>query len=109
MLCGNLPIKPGSVGKAVCGYIIKIFNEGNEVQANQQGYVVVKLHYLQERCFLWKDNTRFRTGYLEQFPGYYFQVTEDIKMRMTIFISLEESMMLSMLQDIGFQRLRWKK
>jgi propionyl-CoA synthetase len=21
---------------------------------------------------LWKDNTRFRTGYLEQFPGYYF-------------------------------------
>jgi propionyl-CoA synthetase len=59
------------VGKAVCGYDIKIFNEeGNEVQANQQGYVV-KLHYLQERC-LWKDNTRFRTGYLEQFPGYYF-------------------------------------
>jgi propionyl-CoA synthetase len=30
------------VGKAVCGYDIKIFNEeGNEVQANQQGYVVV--------------------------------------------------------------------
>jgi propionyl-CoA synthetase len=37
----TLPIKPGSVGKAVCD--IKIFNEGNEVQANQQGYVVVKL------------------------------------------------------------------
>jgi propionyl-CoA synthetase len=38
----TLPIKPGSVGKAVCGYDIKIFNEeGNEVQANQQGYVVV--------------------------------------------------------------------
>jgi propionyl-CoA synthetase len=34
----TLPIKPGSVGKAVCGYDIKIFNEGNEVQANQQGY-----------------------------------------------------------------------
>jgi propionyl-CoA synthetase len=29
----TLPIKPGSVGKAVCGYD-KIFNEGgNEVQA----------------------------------------------------------------------------
>jgi hypothetical protein len=55
-----------------------------------------------------EETTRFKTGYLEQFPGYYFQVTEDIKMRMTIFISLEESMMLSMLQDIGFQRLRWK-
>jgi acyl-coenzyme A synthetase/AMP-(fatty) acid ligase len=42
------------VGKAVCGYDIKIFNEeGNEVQANQQGYVVVKLHYLQERCLIY--------------------------------------------------------
>jgi propionyl-CoA synthetase len=41
MLWETLPIKPGSVGKAVCGYDIKIFNEeGNEVQANQQGYVV---------------------------------------------------------------------
>jgi acyl-coenzyme A synthetase/AMP-(fatty) acid ligase len=50
----TLPIKPGSVGKAVCGYDIKIFNEeGNEVQANQQGYVVVKPHYLQERCLIY--------------------------------------------------------
>jgi acyl-coenzyme A synthetase/AMP-(fatty) acid ligase len=39
---------------AVCGYDIKIFNEeGNEVQANQQGYVVVKLHYLQERYLIY--------------------------------------------------------
>jgi propionyl-CoA synthetase len=35
------------VGKAVCGYDIKIFNEeGNEVQANQSTRMVVKLHYL---------------------------------------------------------------
>jgi propionyl-CoA synthetase len=34
----TLPIKPGSVGKAVCGYDIKIFNEeGNEVQAINKG------------------------------------------------------------------------
>jgi propionyl-CoA synthetase len=39
-----------------------------EMQANQQGYVVVPPGTLN----LWKDNTRFRTGYLEQFPGYYF-------------------------------------
>jgi propionyl-CoA synthetase len=59
----TLPIKPGSVGKAVCGYDIKIFNEeGNEVQANQQGYVVVKPHYLRTLLNLWKDNTRFRNG-----------------------------------------------
>jgi propionyl-CoA synthetase len=61
------------VGKAVCGYDIKIFNEGgNEVQANQQGYVVVKPLPPGTLLNLWKDNTRFRTGYLEQFPGYYF-------------------------------------
>jgi hypothetical protein len=78
--------------------------------SNQQGYVVVKLPLPPGTLLnLWKDNTRFRTGYLEQFLAIIFQVTEDIKMRMTIFISLEESMMLSMLQDIGFQRLRWKK
>jgi propionyl-CoA synthetase len=59
----------------LCGYDIKIFNEeGNEVQANQQGYVVVKLPLPPGTLLnLWKDNTRFRTGYLEQFPGYFFR------------------------------------
>jgi hypothetical protein len=41
------------VGKAVCGYIKKYLMKGNEVQANQQGYVVVKLPYLQERCLIY--------------------------------------------------------
>lgn len=70
----SLPIKPGSVGKAVCGYDIKIFDEeGNEVQANQQGYVVVKLPLPPGTLLdLWNDNLRFKAGYLEQFPGYYF-------------------------------------
>jgi propionyl-CoA synthetase len=51
------------VGKAVCGYDIKIFNEeGNEVQANQQGYVVVKLPLPPGTLLnLWKD-TRFKNG-----------------------------------------------
>jgi propionyl-CoA synthetase len=69
-----LPIKPGSVGKAVCGYDIKIFDEeGNEVAANQQGYVVVKLPLPPGTLLdLWNDNPRFKAGYLTQFPGYYF-------------------------------------
>jgi propionyl-CoA synthetase len=68
------PIKPGSVGKAVCGYDIKIFDEGgNEVQANQQGYVVVKLPLPPGTLLeLWNDHPRFKAGYLVQFPGYYF-------------------------------------
>ena len=70
----QLPVKPGSVGKAVCGYNIKIFNEeGIEVGPNEQGYVVIQLPLPPGTLLdLWKDNTRFRAGYLEQFPGYYF-------------------------------------
>jgi len=70
----QLPVKPGSVGKAVCGYNIKIFNEeGIEVGPNEQGYVVIQLPLPPGTLLdLWKDNARFRAGYLEQFPGYYF-------------------------------------
>ena len=70
----QLPIKPGSVGKAVCGYDIRIFSEdGTELGANKEGYVVVKLPLPPGTLLdLWKDNPRFKSGYLDQFPGYYF-------------------------------------
>ena len=70
----QLPIKPGSVGKAVCGYDIRIFSEdGTELGPNKEGYVVVKLPLPPGTLLdLWKDNSRFQAGYLEQFPGYYF-------------------------------------
>ena len=70
----QLPINPGSVGKAVCGYDIRIFSEdGTELGANKEGYVVVKLPLPPGTLLdLWKDNPRFKSGYLDQFPGYYF-------------------------------------
>ena len=70
----QLPIKPGSVGKAVCGYDIRIFSEdGTELGPNKEGYVVVKLPLPPGTLLdLWKDNPRFKSGYLNQFPGYYF-------------------------------------
>ncbi|MNF33152.1 Acetyl-coenzyme A synthetase [compost metagenome] len=69
-----LPIKPGSVGKAVCGYDIKIFGEnGTELGPNEEGYVVLKLPLPPGTLLdLWKDNPRFQAGYLNKFPGYYF-------------------------------------
>lgn len=69
-----LPIKPGSAGKAVSGYDIKILNEnGVEVEANEEGYVVIKLPLPPGTMLdLWNDNERFKTGYLNKFPGYYF-------------------------------------
>ena len=67
-------IKPGSVGKAVCGYDIKIFGEnGTELGQNEEGYVVIKLPLPPGTLLdLWNDNPRFKAGYLNKFPGYYF-------------------------------------
>jgi propionyl-CoA synthetase len=70
----NAVIKPGSVGKAVCGYDIKIFGEnGTELGPNEEGYVVIKLPLPPGTLLdLWNDNPRFQAGYLNKFPGYYF-------------------------------------
>ncbi|WP_396150997.1 acetate--CoA ligase [Flavobacterium sp.] len=69
-----LPIKPGSAGKAVTGYNIQIFNEeGEEMAANEEGYVVIKLPLPPGTMMdLWNENARFKEGYLEKFPGNYF-------------------------------------
>jgi propionyl-CoA synthetase len=69
-----LPIKPGSAGKAVSGYDIRILGEnGQELGANEEGYVVVKLPLPPGTLLdLWNDNERFQAGYLNKFPGYYF-------------------------------------
>ena len=69
-----LPIKPGSAGKAVAGYDIRIFGEnGQELGPNEEGYVVIKLPLPPGTLLdLWKDNERFKSGYLTKFPGYYF-------------------------------------
>ncbi len=70
----NAVVKHGSVGKAVCGYNIKIFGEnGTELGPNEEGYVVVKLPLPPGTLLdLWNDNPRFKAGYLQKFPGYYF-------------------------------------
>ena len=67
-------VKPGSVGKAVCGYDIRIFDEkGNELPSNDEGYVVIKLPLPPGTLLdLWKDNARFQSDYLSKFPGFYF-------------------------------------
>lgn len=69
-----LPIKPGSAGKAVSGYDIRIFDEnGDQLGPNEEGYVVIKLPLPPGTLLdLWQDNERFRAGYLNKFPGYYF-------------------------------------
>ncbi|RAR70703.1 acetate--CoA ligase [Flavobacterium aciduliphilum] len=69
-----LPVKPGSAGKAVAGYDIRILSEeGQELGPNEEGYVVIKLPLPPGTMKdLWQDNARFQAGYLQKFPGYYF-------------------------------------
>lgn len=67
-------VKPGSAGKAVAGYDIRIFDEnGQELPAGEEGYVVIALPLPPGTLMgLWNDQPRFESGYLHKFPGYYF-------------------------------------
>lgn len=69
-----MPVKPGSSTLPVCGYDIRILNEkGEEVEANEEGYVTVKLPLPPGTLSnLWGNPERFVVGYLRKFEGYYF-------------------------------------
>ncbi len=71
---GLQKIKPGSASLPVSGYDIQILNEeGEEVQSSVEGYVTVKLPLPPGTLSnLWGNPERFKSGYLERFPGYYF-------------------------------------
>lgn len=71
---GLQTVKPGSAGFPVCGYDIQILNEeGEETQAGVEGYVALKLPLPPGTLSnLWGNPERFKSGYLNRFPGYYF-------------------------------------
>ena len=67
------PIKAGSATLPTPGYNVKILGEdGSELGANGQGYVVVK-RPLPPSCLptVWDDPQRFQESYMDFFPGYY--------------------------------------
>ena len=70
---GLLPVKHGSPSKPVPGYDIRVLDEGrSEVKRGQIGAIVVKLP-MPPGCFptLWNAEARYKSAYLEDFPGYY--------------------------------------
>ncbi|MCT4629316.1 acetate--CoA ligase [Winogradskyella sp.] len=69
-----MEVKPGSASLPVCGYDIQILNEsGKEVEAGVEGFVAVKLPLPPGTLLnLWGNPERFKNGYLNKFPGYYF-------------------------------------
>lgn len=70
---GMLPVKHGSPTVPMPGYDVRILtDEGHEAPAGTLGNIVVKLP-LPPGCLptLWGQDERFRTAYLDAFPGYY--------------------------------------
>ncbi|MFC1236172.1 propionyl-CoA synthetase [Vibrio sp. F74] len=68
-----MKVKPGSATMPVPGYNVVVLNEvGEEVPANQQGFVALK-RPLPPSCLptVWRNHDRFESGYLSQFEGYY--------------------------------------
>jgi propionyl-CoA synthetase len=67
------PIKPGSCGKSLPGYDVRVLDDsGIEVSAGQSGNVVIKLP-LPPGCLetLWENDNGFRESYMNAFSGYY--------------------------------------
>ncbi len=78
-ICSNLmgvdpkPCKAGSATLPSPGFDVRILDDdGNELGPNEQGNVAIKLP-LPPSCLpsVWGDFDRFKSGYLEQFEGYY--------------------------------------
>lgn len=70
---GALPVKLGSPCVPMPGYDVQVLDdEGNPVATGDMGNVVVKLP-LPPGCFpsLWNAEARFKSAYLEEFPGFY--------------------------------------
>ncbi|HEY0367365.1 MAG TPA: propionyl-CoA synthetase [Pyrinomonadaceae bacterium] len=68
-----MPVKPGSCGKAVPGYDVRVLDdEGSEVPDNQIGNIAIKLP-LPPGCLptLWNKDAEYVASYLDTYPGYY--------------------------------------
>lgn len=70
---GGLPVKHGSPALPMPGYEIAVLDDaGHPIEAGTLGNIVVKLP-LPPGCLptLWNADQRFRSAYLDEFPGYY--------------------------------------
>lgn len=69
----ELPVKEGSPTKPMPGWDVKIVDDDcNELGANQEGNIVVKLPLPPGTLTtLWRNEERFVKSYMAKFPGYY--------------------------------------
>lgn len=71
--CESLRMKPGSAGKPMPGFDVKIVDdEGTEVENGKMGNIVLGIPLAPTgMTTLWKDEERFYRGYLKRFSGKY--------------------------------------
>ncbi len=69
----HLPVKSGSATMPAPGYYIDILDEeGRLLEANEQGFIAIKLPLPPSGLTsIWQDTERFKESYLQQFPGYF--------------------------------------
>lgn len=73
-----LPIKPGSAGKAMPGFDVRIVDDaGKEVKRGVMGNIVMSIP-LAPTAFttLWEDEERFYKGYMKRFDGKWIDTGE---------------------------------
>jgi propionyl-CoA synthetase len=69
----RLPVKAGSPTRAVPGYDVRVLDaDGSEQPDGEIGAIVIQLP-LPPGCLptLWQAEDRYRSAYLERYPGYY--------------------------------------
>lgn len=67
-------VKPGSAGRSVPGFQVHILDaDANVLEEGEEGAVGIKLP-MPPGCLptLWQSADRFKEGYLQAYPGYYF-------------------------------------
>ena len=69
----GFPVRPGSAGKPAPGYALEVLDDdGHTVPAGDIGALAVRLPMPPGFSpTLWRNRERFRTAYLDMFPGYY--------------------------------------
>ncbi len=69
----RLPVKPGSASRAVPGWDVRVLDgNGDELPAGDVGAIACKLPLPPGTLpGLWQADDRYRSAYLERFPGFY--------------------------------------
>ena len=69
----TIPLKPGSATRSIPGVDIAVVDEeGNEVESNTKGYLVIRKPWPGMLLTLWEDDEKYKNVYWSKFHGNYY-------------------------------------